>query len=399
MKRILFYQPAFLGDFILCIPTLLRLRIHHREDQLCLVVRKGVGEFARDLNLVNQVFELDKNDLSLLSVAPRNLKLVLPSTTSPSPKIQNTQSIEPGLNLVETDWDLALTPHRSLRTQLLFESLVSRTKVSFLSSAGVNVATLMRSILIRGRSTSEPKDLDRRQSSEFSWTRVAWVKEEPEFTRVLSLLNPVGISDDFETDFGNWLHEQSLKNEDRLESFLSRMGCKRNDFGSVQKKVVFLFVGSNWQAKAWPKPYFAKLCRLLLKSGHQPYLLGDDRDREAEEFILRECPETKSWIGKTSLYETFLALRCADLVVSNDSSGQHLAALSQRPCITLFGPTTSQLGFTSFSRLNTIVEEQGLLCRPCNPHGPRECPLGTHECMMKITPDLVFSKVASVLSS
>jgi heptosyltransferase II len=39
-----------------------------------------------------------------------------------------------------------------------------------------------------------------------------------------------------------------------------------------------------------------------------------------------------------------------------------------------------------------------LSCRPCGAHGHRECPLGTHDCMKKVTSEVVARSAKELLN-
>jgi heptosyltransferase-2 len=39
----------------------------------------------------------------------------------------------------------------------------------------------------------------------------------------------------------------------------------------------------------------------------------------------------------------------------------------------------------------------GLDCQPCHPHGPRQCPLGHHDCMRKLPVEKVWDALELLL--
>jgi heptosyltransferase-2 len=88
----------------------------------------------------------------------------------------------------------------------------------------------------------------------------------------------------------------------------------------------------------------------------------------------------------------------AELVVTNDSAGQHLAALAGTKTVSVFGPTVLPFGFRPWNSQAIVVERFGLSCRPCGKHGPMKCPIGTHECMKSIRSNEVYQACERLLS-
>ena len=100
--------------------------------------------------------------------------------------------------------------------------------------------------------------------------------------------------------------------------------------------------------------------------------------------------------GETPLRLSAAILLRAHLLVTNDSAPLHLAGAVGTPVVAIFGPTVPAFGFGPLGPDDVIVEEPGLECRPCSPHGPMTCPLGHHRCMLDISVDTVESAVRRV---
>ncbi|HEY6172011.1 MAG TPA: glycosyltransferase family 9 protein, partial [Candidatus Kapabacteria bacterium] len=79
------------------------------------------------------------------------------------------------------------------------------------------------------------------------------------------------------------------------------------------------------------------------------------------------------------------------LVIGNDSAPIHIATACGVRSVEIMGPTIQDFGFVPPLELGTIVEQEGLWCRPCNSHGGDTCPIYTHECMMDITSEMVLN--------
>jgi heptosyltransferase-2 len=142
-------------------------------------------------------------------------------------------------------------------------------------------------------------------------------------------------------------------------------------------------------AKRWPVPYFAEIAQRLQNHGFAIWLVGSGKDREiADKIISMGNPACRNLCGSTSLEDAIALLSCADLVISNDSGLMHLAAALDRPMLALFGSSSPQ--FTPPLSKKAEVVKLDLKCSPCY---KRECPLGHFNCMMKLTPDLVWQKI------
>ena len=100
--------------------------------------------------------------------------------------------------------------------------------------------------------------------------------------------------------------------------------------------------------------------------------------------------------GKLSLLESAdLIGRCA-VLVTNDSAPLHLGMAMRTPVIALFGPTVPRFGFGPRGKHDEVVEQHGLACRPCSIHGGKSCPIGTFDCMRRITPEIVLNRVQNL---
>lgn len=163
-----------------------------------------------------------------------------------------------------------------------------------------------------------------------------------------------------------------------------------NKLGLTLDKPVAVFCpGAEYgPAKRWPVTYFAELAQRLRGEGYAVWLIGSNKDREqAEKIVALDNAECRNLCGHTDLSDAIALLACAQLVVSNDSGLMHLAAALDRPMLALFGSSSPQ--FTPPLSSNAHVIQLNLKCSPCF---KRECPLGHFNCMMQLTPDLVWKQ-------
>lgn len=155
------------------------------------------------------------------------------------------------------------------------------------------------------------------------------------------------------------------------------------------------------QAKQWPADRMAgTVARLVRERGVRCIVLGAASDRPAAraiEFWLREhasheAPLVLDLTGQTSLGVLIGLLSRAELCVSNDSGGMHVAAALGRPVVAIFGPTDERA--TRPIGDHTVIT-QDVFCRPCM---LRDCPID-HRCMKRITVDAVAAAVVTRLDA
>ena len=155
--------------------------------------------------------------------------------------------------------------------------------------------------------------------------------------------------------------------------------------------LVALAPGSMWATKRWP--YYADLARLLAGTARVA-VIGSKDDAPLAATIAAAGGDTViDATGKLSLLGSAeLIGRCA-VLVTNDSSPQHLASAMGTPTVTVFGPTVPEFGFGPLAPRSDTIGVVGLDCRPCDRHGPVTCPLGHWRCMR----DLPAATVAAVV--
>jgi heptosyltransferase-2 len=84
------------------------------------------------------------------------------------------------------------------------------------------------------------------------------------------------------------------------------------------------------------------------------------------------------------------------VLITNDSAPQHLASAVGTPTVTVFGPTVPEFGFGPLAPGSATAGIGGLACRPCDRHGPRQCPLGHWRCMRELSSEQIARIVASI---
>jgi heptosyltransferase-2 len=331
MKKILVIGPSWVGDTMLMQPMLLRLKQRHPECRIDVLAPPWVSPL---LHAIPEVHEVIINPF-------------------PHGAIQLIARFKFGKMLRSKQYDQAIVLPNSLKSALVpyFAQIPLRTgyvgemRYWLLNDARrLNKATLPLMV-----------------------ERFAQLAEDAEGEILRPIANPV-------------LEATATQRETTLKKLNLQLG----------KPIAVFCPGAEYgPAKRWPIPYFAETAQRLQKHGFGIWLVGSDKDREiADKIVSMGNPACRNLCGSTDLDDAIALLSCADLVISNDSGLMHIAAALDRPMLALFGSSSPE--FTPPLSQKAEVVKLDLKCSPCF---KRECPLGHFNCMMKITPDLVWHKI------
>lgn len=339
LKSNLVIQTAFLGDLILSVPTLRRLKQIYPEDKLIVLCKKGLGEFLIKEHIADEVIEVEKSDSRSYRNAAGEISQF---------QIRNIYCL-----------------HRSLRSQLFAAGIKAEKKIGFASFAGFWIFDDL---------------IDYRAGN-------------PEVIRQFAILE-TSDADTFEK-----LHSADFVglNSVGSEKVPAFFAFKPPSATKKLSQRVAIFPGSVWATKKWTASGFTELASLLTGAGYKVDILGGAGETALCEGIAAQVPGTSVQTGH-SIAETIRAISNYDLVISNDSAPTHMAAYNNTPVITIFGPTTLKQGFRPWSDNSAVIENFQLTCRPCGKHGHNECPLTHHNCMKSITAAEVFAKAVKILS-
>jgi len=166
------------------------------------------------------------------------------------------------------------------------------------------------------------------------------------------------------------------------------------------ERFVVLAPGSVWATKRWP--YYPELAAQLAASD-DVVVVGGPAERELARAIVARVEaaggRALDLTGRLSLLGSAALLRRARALVTNDSAPLHLASATNAPTLAIFGPTVPAFGFGPLALRSVVAEEPTLACRPCDRHGPQRCPLGHWRCMRELSPTVVASLLADLLTN
>jgi heptosyltransferase II len=341
-NKILVIQTAFIGDAILTLPLIQTLKLNYPQSSIDVVAVPRTTEIFVNHPAISKVLQYDKrgSDKGIKGLWLLRKKI-------------NTQK-----------YDLVIVPHRSIRSALLAWILKPTMSIGFDRSAG---RWLFKKI-------------------------VSYNPSVHEIERNLSLLNPLKLP-----AVATVLPRLYPSHQDVqiVDSIMSNYGLNR------YKNILAAAPGTIWNTKRWPANRYAAVCEQITSENVALVLMGG-REDEALCKEIRESTHVKNIYnvaGKLSLLQSAELIRRCKVLISNDSAPMHIAVAMGTPVVAIFGATVPEYGFAPRGQRDVVVETDGLKCRPCSIHGGNVCPIGTFECMLSITPDVVVNKVKLLLEN
>jgi len=168
--------------------------------------------------------------------------------------------------------------------------------------------------------------------------------------------------------------------------------------------IVAIAPATQWKSKGWPESYWTALIeQLLAHTNLNLLLMGSAGDQPIAARILSTFqPEQLSGrvcnlFGKVPIQDMYALYEQVEAAIGPDSAPLHVAGAAGTPVLVgIYGPTgyrrTPPIGSPHVKLLST---EEQLACQPCH---QRVCPLGTDECMKRVTPDEVFLALLEALT-
>jgi heptosyltransferase-2 len=333
VNRILVLQTAFPGDVVLILPLVQALREHVPAAEIACLTTPRAADLLAHHPAIDERIMYDKRGKD--RGVGGFIRMVRRLRTRP--------------------FDLALIPHRSLRSAALCRLAAIPRRIGFSTSAGRLLLTDV----------------------------VAYDPHAHEIRRNLQLLTPLGVP------VAETLRPRLFPGDaERREA-----GLILDGLSAGPGMVVALAPGSVWATKRWPEEKYAELGRRLTGRGDAVVLVGGPEDEALCARIARAVggDRIRSAAGRLSLLGSAALLARCEVLVSNDSAPMHLAGAVGTRVVAVFGPTVPAFGFAPSGPRDIVVETHGLLCRPCAIHGGPRCPIGTFVCMLNIEPQAVLN--------
>ena len=337
VKRILVIQTAFLGDAILTLPMITRLKQKFSQsiiDVLAIPSTEAIFTTSPD---VDNVYIIDKKGKHKSFRAMNKF-------------IKQLRS-----NLYSTVY----SPHRSIRSAYITFKLGAKNSYGF-------------------------------DNSSFKYAYKNIVKYDAKHHEVCRNLTLIGEGSK-ETGWKSLpqigFPEEEIKNVMIIFSL-----------NNIEEKFIAVAPGSVWRTKRYPKEYFIELIKKIINIAKSVVLIGGNDDKIlCEEIVSHFDNNVVSLAGELKVTETIYLLKFSQLLITNDSAPTHMGMCADIPVLTIYCSTVPEFGFYPYNDKSKFISYNELQCKPCGIHGYHKCPIKTFDCGKKLLPESVFKLVENMI--
>lgn len=347
--KILVVQTAFIGDVLLTTPLFKAIRQVFPYTTISVLVRPPSQALLKNNPDVDEILIYDKRG------SDKGIRAFFRVVRE----------------LRKHNFNLALSPHRSLRTALLLWMAGIPKRIGFKTGIG----------------------------QYFYHHRIPFRRHKHDAERNLSLLAPLTMTPKiFSKEMVLPITQEDQEATDRL---LEKAGVDLR-----RKPLIGISPGSIWPTKRWIPEKFSELIPQLIENYRGTVLLlGSEEDVDLCKKISSQCrfkfeDQSRFLInlaGQTTLSDLAAIINRCDLFITNDSGPMHIASARKIPTVAIFGSTVPAQGYAPLHS-KAIVVEKALSCRPCGEHGRKRCPQKHFLCMQAITVEEVLEAAERLLS-
>ena len=321
MYRILVVRFSSFGDLVLLSALFEELRAQHRQAELWLVTKPAFAELYEDDPRVDRLLVLDPQSGGL-----RGLRR----------------------QLAAVEFDLILDAHGSLRSRLLCLGLSGAPLRRIAKDTAARLLYLKTHIATPALARHQVDRYLALAQAEGAPVRPRIHLREKDHRAVIEVL---GARDDAHPD--PWLA---------------------------------LAPGARHATKRWPRERYLELARAFLHSKRgRLVLVGSPEEREMCEQLAADLDEGVDQgvvvaAGGLPVRASAALLQRARVLVCNDSGLMHLAEAVGTPVLSIFGPTSRELGYFPLDPRSRVLEQHPP-CRPCSRNGAAPCRLDEPICL------------------
>lgn len=335
-RKILIIQTAFIGDSILTLPMIQKLKELYPDSSIDIVCAPASRDIFAASPFINKTLVLDKKKKHK-SIA---------------------QVISFALSLKREGYDKIYSPHRSFRTALIIRIAGVKETYGFSNA-----------------------------SMKFVYKHVIhYNKDAHEVRRNLEMINA-------EVNDGRWKILPIVNVPDGAKE---KVKIFINDLNG--NNLIAVAPGSVWATKKYPEEYFKTIIKHIANGSYSVILIGGKEDQDYCERIAKETVQgVYSAAGKFSIIESIELIRNCKLLISNDSAPTHFGMCADIPVLTLYCSTIAGFGFYPYSPKSASLSYDDLDCKPCGIHGHDKCPINTFACGYGLKPETVIMEAYNLL--
>lgn len=336
-EKVLVIQTAFLGDAILTLPMIQKLKEIYPNFSIDVLCIPSTSEIFCNSPFVDEVIIYDKKNRQ--KSIKELIKLIK--------------------NIRRKKYYRIYSPHRSFRTSLIV--WLSKSKETF----GFDNASL----------------------SFFYSHKIFYDKNIHEVARNLQL---IGI----DTFANNWRIAPIVKINSDIEKKIKEQIPFEN------KKFAAIAPGSVWATKRYPMEYYEVVVEYLVNQNYFIFFIGGNDDKTLCESLQNKFLQNSiSFASKLSVIETITLLKQCSVLICNDSAPTHMGMAAQIPTLTIYCSTMPEFGFYPYNELSKYVSFDDLRCKPCGIHGHKKCPIKTFDCGYLLAPQTIIEKLKLILNT
>lgn len=334
--KILVIQTAFIGDAVLTLPMIQKLKELFSLTQVDVVCIPATAEIFESSTYVDNVLIYDKHgkqkSLFQLRIFANNIK--------------------------KRKYTRIYSPHRSFRTAMIVMLSGVKETYGFSNSSFKYVYRNLIEYHLNKHEVQRNLDLIGFRYSELNWKILPEIKVD-----------------------------ESVKKT--AHSFLSLLDGN---------KLAAVAPGAVWNTKIFPADYYCELIKFLRDKFYNIILIGSVSDEKlCSEIESKFEKGVISSAGKFSIAGTIEILKNCKLLITNDSAPTHFAMAANIPALTIYCSTIPDFGFYPYNEKSLNVSYNDLDCKPCGIHGHRSCPVKTFDCAHKLDIEQIKKMIANIL--
>lgn len=338
MDKILVIQTAFIGDAILTLPMIEKLKAKFSSNEIDVLCIPSTQEIFTASPFVSEVLVMDKKKThkSFLNLYKFTKEI----------KIRNYTKI--------------FSPHRSFRSSLIVMQSGTRDTYGFSNSSLFHIYK----------------------------NAVEYKMNIHEVQRNLDLIG-------FDYSSENWKIIPKVQVDESSSKKVAQFISEKN----ITDKLIAIAPGSIWGTKKYPEENFKEIIRHLVAQSYKLLIIGGESDKELCERLAIGCNgEVLSTAGYFSIIQSIELLKRAKLLLTNDSAPAHLGMCADIPVLTIYCSTIPEFGFYPYNNKSSYISFNDLSCKPCGIHGYEKCPISSFDCGYKLDPQIIISKIEEMLS-